>query len=227
MSSEPYILAIETSQGISSVALSKGEDILGIIITQEKNKTADKINLMIDEVLQSGNLKYTDLNCISVSGGPGSYTGLRIGVATAKGLAYALDIPLIHIETFIAMKVELESINSDIFDYYVPMQDARRKDAFLSVIDSNNEYLLNPTCMTIDEHTLEQWSSKGRVVIMGNRLDKFQFLAQHSTVVIVNNLQLTAASLINLTYKKYRQNNFEDLAYYEPKYYKNFYTAKN
>jgi tRNA threonylcarbamoyladenosine biosynthesis protein TsaB len=104
----PYILCIETSSGYCSVALSYGNTLVSQAIENQKNKAADKLNLLVDTVMNESKLTFKELDAIAISGGPGSYTGLRIGVSVAKGLAYALKIPLIHVETFFAMKLKLK-----------------------------------------------------------------------------------------------------------------------
>ncbi|MCO5247799.1 MAG: tRNA (adenosine(37)-N6)-threonylcarbamoyltransferase complex dimerization subunit type 1 TsaB [Chitinophagales bacterium] len=226
MAEKPYILTIETSQGISSVALGRAEEVVDVLIEEEKNKAADKINLMIDGIVKRNTLQFSDINAIGVSGGPGSYTGLRIGVATVKGLAYALNIPLIHIESLIAMKVGLESKVKKNFDFYIPLIDARRKDAFTAVINKENEYILEPSCLTIEENTFQTWLEKGNVVYFGDDIEKFKFLSETKNTAFYTDVRLKASDLIPLTYDKYLSQRFENIIYYEPKYYKDFYTYR-
>ena len=223
----PYILCIETSSGYCSVALSYGNTLVSQAIENQKNKAADKLNLLIDEVMNESKLKFKELDAIAISGGPGSYTGLRIGVSVAKGLAYALEIPLIHVETFLAMKAQVEDQCKSEFDRYIPMIDARRMDAFTAIINSQNEYILEPQCLTIDENLIDKWSENYRIVIFGHELDKFNILLQNKvSIIYLNNINLEAKCMMFLANDKYLKSQFEDIAYYEPKYYKNFHSSR-
>jgi tRNA threonylcarbamoyladenosine biosynthesis protein TsaB len=222
----PYILCIETSSGYCSVALSYGNTLVSQAIENQKNKAADKLNLLVDTVMNESKLTFKELDAIAISGGPGSYTGLRIGVSVAKGLAYALKIPLIHVETFFAMKAQVENVSDLKFDQYIPMIDARRMDAFTAIINNQNEYILEPECITIDEDFIEKWCQSYRNVIFGHELDKFNILLQNKTFIIyLNNINLEAKYMIALATDKYLKNQFEDIAYYEPKYYKLFHSS--
>lgn len=222
----PYILCIETSFGFCSVALGSGDQLIHQAKETQKNQSADKINLLINEVMSQSELSFKDLSAIAISGGPGSYTGLRIGVSVAKGLAYALKIPLIHVETFIAMKAQLEQEHESDFDRYIPMIDARRMDAFTAIINQRNEYILEPQCLTIDEDLIEKWSQNDRIVIFGHELDKFNILLKENPFIIyLNNINLEAKSMISIANDKFNKNQIEDIAYYEPKYYKNFHSS--
>jgi tRNA threonylcarbamoyladenosine biosynthesis protein TsaB len=222
----PYILCIETSSGYCSVALSQGDTLVHQAIESQKNQAADKLNLLIAEVMEKSGISFKDLQAIAISGGPGSYTGLRIGVAVVKGMAYALKIPLIHVETFLAMKAQVVDQTKLKFDRYIPMIDARRMDAFTAVIDHNNEYLVQPQCLTIDEDLLEKWSQNYRIVIFGHGLDKFNILFENKSFIIyLNNINLEAKFMIGIANDKYLNNKIEDVAYYEPKYYKNFHSS--
>lgn len=222
----PYILCIETSSGFCSVALSRGSDFIYQALESEKNRTADRINLLIEEVITNSEITFKDLNAIAISGGPGSYTGLRIGVAVAKGLAYALRIPLIHVETFITMKSKLEEVCGSKFDRYIPMIDARRMDAFTAILNEQNEYILEPQCLTIDQALIEKWSQNYRIVIFGHELNKFNILLQENPFIIyLNNITLEAKYMITSAHEKYFKNQFEDIAYYEPRYYKKFHSS--
>lgn len=222
----PYILCIETSSGFCSVAICHGKNLVYQAIENQKNQTADRLNLLIEELILKSGITFKELNAIAISGGPGSYTGLRIGVSVAKGLAYALKIPLIHVETFLAMKAQVEAVQSSRFELYIPMIDARRMDAFTAIIDKHNDYILEPQCLTIDENLLKDWSQYGQIVVFGHELDKFNILLQNKPFIIyLNNITLEAKSMIEIANNKFIKNQIEDIAYYEPKYYKNFHSS--
>lgn len=225
MDSSLIILNIETSAGISSVALGRGQQLLVETISDGVNKTADCLHLQIQEVMDKAGIAFKDLAAVAISGGPGSYTGLRIGASAAKGISYALNIPLIHVETFQAMRLALLDKISQSFDYYVPMLDARRMDAFLAVIDKNGEYLLKPSCVTMEDNTLDEYSKRGSVMAFGNNIGRFRSIIEKHNVLVEDGIVLTSKSLIPISYVKLLQSEFEDTVYYEPNYYKSFHSS--
>ena len=223
MAREPYILCIETSQGICSVAISQGNTLLYEAVESEKNRTADRLSSLIEEAMSQSNTNYDVLSAVAVSGGPGSYTGLRIGVSTAKGIAYALRIPILHIETFKAMQQAFTAQNNFPYDYYIPLIDARRKDAFTAVLDSKGNYLLQPQCLTIEADTFTKWANS-KIAFFGQEIERFKDWIQAPQSDFSNQVALQAHSMIVLAYAKYQNKAFEDTAYYEPHYYKSFYS---
>lgn len=225
MNKLPLILCIETSAGICSVAIGRGAEILCQVVEYQRNSAADKLQTLIDELLTGSGLQFRDIDAVAVSGGPGSYTGLRIGVSTAKGIAYALGIPLIHIESFQAMKAQLQLQESEKFDLYIPMIDARRADAFLCVMDSKREYLMPPQCITIEENTFDIWRKKGQIMIFGQELDKFRAILSGKDLEFRESIYLYAGSMAGLAYEKFEQKMLENIAYYEPRYYKSFHSS--
>lgn len=225
MDTNPLILHIETSSGFCSVALSRGEELLAEIVSQKVNSSADELNLLIQQLCSTANIALRELHAVSVSGGPGSYTGLRIGASSAKGIAYALQIPLIHIETFQAMKVELEKKVKYNYDYYIPMIDARRMDAFISVLTIVGEYVENPQCVTIDINSFEIYARVGKVIIFGNNISRFRPILEKDGITFIDDVILTASSMISIANVKFCKKEFENIAYYEPKYYKSFHSS--
>lgn len=221
----PLILNIESSSGYCSIALTRGEHVIIENISFKINSTADELHLMVQESLEKSQLVFEDISAIAVSGGPGSYTGLRIGVSAAKGYAYALKIPLIHVETFHIMKVEFQKKHKYFFDYFIPMIDARRMDAFVSVLNIVEEYVEEPICITIDEYFFETYARHGNVAVFGNKLDRFSDILTKNGISFFNDVVANANSMANLSYVKFLQNEFVDLAYYEPKYYKSFHSS--
>lgn len=221
----PFILCIETSAGACSVAIGKGPELLCQVVEHQRNSAADRLQTLIDELLYNAGVQFKDLAAVAVSGGPGSYTGLRIGVACAKGIAYALNIPLIHVESFQAMKVQFESEKTEKFDLYIPMLDARRTDAFVCVMDTNGEYLMLPQCITIEENVFETWTNKGKTLVFGQELDKFRTILSGSDLTFRDSIFLYAGAMAGIAYEKFEEKLFEDIAYYEPRYYKSFHSS--
>lgn len=227
MSTHPHILCIETSSGITSVALSAGENSVAQKVEYTKNSAGSQLQNLIEGVLLQADIDFKELDAIAVSGGPGSYTGLRIGVSVAKGMAYALNIPLVLVETFQAMKKQLELKNKNQYDFYIPMIDARRIDAFTCILNQKGEFVLTPRCLTIESHTFDEWLSKNQnVIVFGNEIDKFREIVENKIRKFDGNVTLFAESMIPNAVDKFKKGRFEDVAYVEPKYYKSFYTAK-
>jgi len=213
-----YILNIETATKNCSVSLSKNGQTVAIKeVSEEQFSHAEKLHLFIKEVLASERILLADLNAVAVSKGPGSYTGLRIGVSAAKGLCYALNIPLIAVDT-LAVLAEKTSVNSGII---IPMIDARRMEVFTQMF--NKEYLplsvaealiVDETAfadITEDIHLIGDGALKCKTVLTD---DKFIY---HEDVVYPS-----ANEMSRISYKKYVENTFEDVAYFEPYYLKDF-----
>ena len=213
-----YILNIETATKNCSVSLSKNGQTVAIKeISEEQFSHAEKLHLFIKEVLVSGGILLADLNAVAVSKGPGSYTGLRIGVSAAKGLCYALNIPLIAVDT-LAVLAEKIRIDSGII---IPMIDARRMEVFTQMFDKDLNTLSTAEALIVDEtaftdineniHLIGDGALKCKTVLTD---DKFIY---HEDVIYPS-----ANDMSRLSYKKYIENTFEDVAYFEPYYLKDF-----
>jgi len=213
-----YILNIETATKNCSVSLSKNGQTVAIKeVSEEQFSHAEKLHFFIKEVLASENISLEDLNAVAVSKGPGSYTGLRIGVSAAKGLCYALSIPLIAVDT-LAVLAEKISVDSGII---IPMIDARRMEVFTQMFNKEYSSLSVAEALIIDEkvftditediHLIGDGALKCKTVLTD---DKFNF---HEDVVYPS-----ADEMSRISYKKYVENTFEDVAYFEPYYLKDF-----
>lgn len=228
MQTVPHILCIETSTRVTSVALSAGKNCLSHKVERTKNSAGGQLQNLISDALSQAGIDFKELDAIAVSGGPGSYTGLRIGVSVAKGMAYALNIPLILVETFQAMKQQLTSQNGQLYDIYIPMIDARRMDAFTCVMDQQGEFILTPRCITIENHTFDQWiNDEHKTIVFGKEIEKFKSILEDRVSQFQEDVTLLAESMIPIAFEKYQLKKFENVAYFEPKYYKSFYTAIN
>lgn len=213
-----YILNIETATKNCSVSLSKNGQTVAIKeISEEQFNHAEKLHLFIKEVLASENISLENLNALAVSKGPGSYTGLRIGVSAAKGLCYALNIPLIAVDT-LSVLAEKVSVDSGMI---VPMIDARRMEVFTQMFDKDLNTLSTAEALIVDEtafvdineniHLIGDGALKCKIVLTD---DKFIY---HEDVVYPS-----AYEMSRISYKKYLENTFEDVAYFEPYYLKDF-----
>ncbi|MBO2543944.1 tRNA (adenosine(37)-N6)-threonylcarbamoyltransferase complex dimerization subunit type 1 TsaB [Salegentibacter sp. BDJ18] len=213
------ILCLETATTNCSVALSK--DGVQLALKEDKSNNyshAEKLHVFIDEILKENNFAVTDLDAIAVSKGPGSYTGLRIGVSTAKGLCFSLDIPLISIATLasLAAQVELEK------GFIIPMLDARRMEVYSAVFDQNLKNIRETKAEVLDESSFIEFLEKKKTVFIGNGVEKFEEICKHSNAKFISDKLPSAREMCSLAEAKYKISDTEDVAYFEPYYLKDF-----
>lgn len=212
------ILNIETATKNCSVALSKAGKTLAIKELSEQNFShAEKLHVFIEELFSETNLKLEDLNAVAVSQGPGSYTGLRIGVSAAKGLCYALSIPLIALDTLeiLARKIQ---VNSGII---IPMIDARRLEVFSAFFDSSFTKIRAIKAEVIDENSYQEESEI--LHLIGDGAMKFKEILTDEKFHYYPEIQFPSAEEMSLiSFQKFQNSQFEDVAYFEPFYLKDF-----
>jgi len=213
-----YILQIETATTNCSVALSKNGKTIAVKEVNDGYSHAENIHVFIKDILVENKLKYTDLSAIAVSKGPGSFTGLRIGVSSAKGLCFALDIPLISIDTLQVLAKQAQ-INEGVI---ISMVDARRMEAYTAVYDGNHEQLKPVSATVFDTHYFEDYLAKGKVTFIGNAVAKLQTVLQHDNAIFLAETLPSANEMSALAFTKFQDKNFEDVAYFEPYYLKDF-----
>ncbi|MFK8297236.1 tRNA (adenosine(37)-N6)-threonylcarbamoyltransferase complex dimerization subunit type 1 TsaB [Capnocytophaga cynodegmi] len=210
------ILCIETSGLNCSVAISKDSTLLAER-TENKGKFthAESLHVFINEVVGLAGISLREIDAIAVSGGPGSYTGLRIGVSTAKGLCFALNKPLITIST-------LQILASQITDneIIIPMIDARRMEVYSAVFDRNFNEIEKTEAKILDKNSYAEWLSKGKVIFLGDGVDKFSEICDNPNAVFVKNAYPQARDMIIHALEKFKNKAFEDIAYFEPNYLK-------
>ena len=213
------LLCIETATTNCSVALSVDGSVISL---QEDNNNqyshAERLHIYIEELLKSSNLNKTQLQAIAVSKGPGSYTGLRIGVSAAKGLCFALDIPLISIPTLESLANQVKKNNGII----VSMLDARRMEVYSAVFDANKIQIRDTKAEVLFKDSFLEYLNKGLVYFIGNGVDKFKNICTHKNAVFIEDKLPSAAEMGILAEGKYKKRDFEDLAYFEPYYLKDF-----
>jgi tRNA threonylcarbamoyladenosine biosynthesis protein TsaB len=213
-----YILNIETSTTNCSVALAKDGEV---VCLKEDNSLkyshAERLHVYIDEVLNNANLKKSELSAVAVSKGPGSYTGLRIGVSAAKGLCFALDIPLISVPTLeaLAYKIKIEK------GCIVAMLDARRMEVYASVFDCDYNCIESTEAKILDKNSYSNTLKNQSVYFVGNGVEKTKAIIQHPNAFFDSQLP-SAVQMCSLSYNKFQAKDFEDLAYFEPYYLKDF-----
>jgi tRNA threonylcarbamoyladenosine biosynthesis protein TsaB len=224
----PKLLHIDTAGFFCSVALSEGDNLLGLRETSEKNAHARVITVYIHDLLASFNLKPADLSAIAVSMGPGSYTGLRIGVSAAKGLCYALDIPFIGMNTLqiMALGTREMAAASDMLprdSMICPMIDARRMEVYSALYDRNGNEIRETTAEILDKDSYADLLEKQRVIFSGNGSQKLKpLLANCKNAFFMDDFHPSAKYMLGIAYRKFVASQFEDTAYCEPFYLKEF-----
>lgn len=217
------ILGIETSTRVCTVALhSEGE----LIASQSYHLDKSHSSLLpgiLDQLLKNSGVEKSDLKAVSVSEGPGSYTGLRIGVSAAKGLAFGLDIPLISIPTLYLIAGSLQgSMAPDTLA--IPMIDARRMEVYASVYDHQMNCIRAVEPMIIDENSFSKYADY-RLLLLGDGASKCEIIG-HRSYQILDEIFPDARCMGKLAYQKFLDKSFEDVAYFEPLYLKQFQTKK-
>ncbi len=214
-----YILCIETTTTNCSVSISKDGKTIAL---QEENREnyshSENLHGFISKALEQAKVSKSQLNAVAVSRGPGSYTGLRIGVSAAKGLCFALDIPLVSIDTLQAFAYEV----TDETDYIIPMLDARRMEVYACVFDGNKNKLEKIKAVILDENSFAEYLEKGKVIFLGNANEKFKPVCNHPNAGFLDAKLPSANDMASLADYKYKKSDFEDVAYFEPYYLKDF-----
>lgn len=220
------ILLIETATRVCSVGLTTNGTITAIRESFEQRSHAELITIFIDEVLQDSNVDINKLDAVAVSMGPGSYTGLRIGVSTAKGICYALDIPLIAIDTLQAMAMGLAELRNQPDELYCPMIDARRMEVYTAVFDHANKRLSDTEALIIDEKSFEAMRNKNKLVFFGDGADKCKkILGSHHHAIFIDQFHPSVINMSDIAEHKFVEKKFENSAYFEPFYLKDFVAA--
>ncbi|MCB0463006.1 MAG: tRNA (adenosine(37)-N6)-threonylcarbamoyltransferase complex dimerization subunit type 1 TsaB [Flavobacteriaceae bacterium] len=219
-----YILNIETSTTNCSVSLSFEGETLVLKEDYDNNYShAERLHVYIDEVLKQAKIKPSQLDAIAVSKGPGSYTGLRIGVSAAKGLCFALGKPLIAISTLEALAHQVKTDEGII----IPMLDARRLEVYSAVFDSSYIRLRETQAQVLNEDSFKAFLDEGKVTFIGNGVAKTKELIIHNNAVFIDGKLPSADQMSQLAYNKYKKNDIEDVAYFEPYYLKDFIALKS
>jgi len=213
-----YILNIETATKNCSVALAKdGKTILYKEIAEEGYSHAERLHVFIEEIIKEAGIGYQDLSAIAVSQGPGSYTGLRIGVSAAKGLCFALDIPLIAVDTLQVLASQAKVSNGLI----ISMLDARRMEVYSAIFTPNFESKRAVQAEIITENSFEDLEETLHFV--GDCADKCKAVLTRENFVFLEEIKHPSAREMSfLSFEKYKKNDFVDVAYFEPYYLKDF-----
>ena len=221
------LLCIETSGKNCSVALFEGLQLVSIReVHTEQFSHSENLHVFIEQVLKESNLQPKAIKAIAISAGPGSYTGLRIGVATAKGLCYGWDIPLIALPTLRILAEQVTYEFTDI-EYIIPMIDARRMEVFTAVYSHDFSPILGERAEIHTESTFDTYLNKGKTIFLGDGITKFQAICKHKNAYFWENKFPSAKQMGRLALEKYQAQAFEDIAYFEPFYLKEVYLVKS
>ena len=214
----PYILNIETATKNCSVALAKdGKTILCKEIAEEGYSHAERLHVFIDEIIKEVGITFQELSAIAVSQGPGSYTGLRIGVSAAKGLCFALDIPLIAVDTLQVLASQAKVSNGLI----IPMLDARRMEVYSAIFTPNFENKRAVQAQIIIENSFEDLQET--LYFVGDCAEKCKAVLNKENHIFLGDIKYPSAKEMSfLSFEKHQKNDFVDVAYFEPYYLKDF-----
>ncbi|PQB05129.1 tRNA (adenosine(37)-N6)-threonylcarbamoyltransferase complex dimerization subunit type 1 TsaB [Aureitalea marina] len=212
------ILCLETASTNCSVALSVDGSVAAFKEDNGRNYShSESLHVFIEQMLDQAGVSLSELGAIAVSKGPGSYTGLRIGVSAAKGLCFSLDIPLIAIPTLdnLAMQVDAEGL-------IVPMLDARRMEVYTAVYDQDHQILEPTRAQVLGGDSFSDQLEKGKMTFLGGGAVKFKEICEHPNAVFNTELQPSARAMASKAQKFFDSERFEDVAYFEPYYLKDF-----
>ena len=213
-----YILHLETATKVCSVALSLNGQLKQLKEIEEAGFThGENLTLLIEDALKSEGITANQLSAVSIASGPGSYTGLRIGVSTAKGFCYALSIPLIAVDALIS--IQQNAIEKYPNQNIIPMIDARRMEVFAAVYNSRGEILKPISADILDENSYTEFEP---FVACGDGAEKLKDLWTGRAIIFATEILSSAKGQVKLAYHKFEQKAFEDVAYFEPFYLKDF-----
>jgi tRNA threonylcarbamoyladenosine biosynthesis protein TsaB len=224
------ILCLETSTKVCSVALGKDGKIISLKeSSDEKYSHAENLTVYIEEVCREAKISLREIGAIAISKGPGSFTGLRIGVSTAKGLCYALDKPLIAINSLEAMAGGCISHRTSVIGHqslFCPMIDAKRMEVYCAVYDENTREIKKTSAEIIDENSFSDLLAKNKIYFFGDGAEKCKSKIKHPSAIFLDNINPSAQFMLPIAEKYFSEKNFEGLAYFEPFYLKYFVSTK-
>lgn len=213
------ILNLETATTNCSVSIARNGEIISSREDNSPNYShSEQLHIFIEEALKGASLTFKDISAVAVSKGPGSYTGLRIGVSAAKGLCFSLDLPLISVSTLESLAMQGHEKN---YDFIIPVLDARRMEVYSAIFDAQGNRLRETKAEIINKDSFLEYAQKGSVLLIGDGAEKCRELLDHPNFSFLTALP-TAKEMGELSYKKFKANDFENVAYFEPYYLKDF-----
>ncbi len=224
------ILNIETATCVCSVALVNNGELSSLKESLQDKSHSSLLSVFIEEILRQNNLAVSALDAVAISKGPGSYTGLRIGVSTAKGLCYGATIPLISVSTLQAMvsgilnheKIKCISRDKLRETLFCPLIDARRMEVYTGIFDYSNKIIENIQAKIIDRSSFDNYLTDKKIVFFGSGSDKCKNLLKNKNAVFIDGFNTSAGYMAGLAEDAYNRGEFENTAYFEPYYLKDF-----
>jgi len=216
------ILNIETSTSVCSVSLSKNGNIIDIKESFEDKSHASLLTIFIQDLLKNNSIDATNLDAISVSEGPGSYTGLRIGVSTAKGVCYAKSIPLIAINTMQSMALMAKTKLKESNMLFCPMIDARRMEVYSALFNNDIKQIRKTIAEVIDNTSYNTELDKNKIAFFGDGANKCKQFIKHKNSTFISNIYPSSNYMGIIAEKHFNKKEFKDVAYFEPFYLKDF-----
>jgi tRNA threonylcarbamoyladenosine biosynthesis protein TsaB len=225
------ILCLETATDLCSVALCNNSGVVSLRESNESKSHGSRLTIFIEEILRENGIGASALDAIAVSKGPGSYTGLRIGVSVAKGLAYSASIPLIALETTLSMFHGLSSCCPEIFSVdektiFCPMLDARRMEIYYAMYDREGNTIKDISAEIIAPDTFDDIPVKQKIVLFGEGAAKCRDVIKRENLYFAENFRISASHMHRPVIHAFNNRIFEDVAYFEPLYLKDFITSQ-
>ncbi|MGA1582273.1 MAG: tRNA (adenosine(37)-N6)-threonylcarbamoyltransferase complex dimerization subunit type 1 TsaB [Saprospiraceae bacterium] len=214
------ILCLETATEVCSVAVAIDGRVVGHREAAHPWDHASRVTVLIGECLKEAGMDIGELSAVAVSVGPGSYTGLRVGFACAKGICSGLGIPLIGVDTLHSLALAAASDGDDAESYIIPMIDARRLEVYASVYAPDGQMVQPPSALILEPESFHDYFLRGPVVFVGNGADKWRTLTANSDKSLFPNIRCSALHLINPAREAWRAEAFQNLAYFSPYYLK-------
>jgi tRNA threonylcarbamoyladenosine biosynthesis protein TsaB len=213
------ILCLETATTNCSVSISKSGKVIALKEDfNDKYSHSERLHCYIDDVISECNFTLKDLDAIAVSKGPGSFTGLRIGVSAAKGLCVSLDIPLISVNTLESLAHQVKEKMHTI----IPMLDARRMEFYSAVFSGNKEQIRETKAEILDQHSFSEYNKGENIFFIGNGVRKYKELCPYKKSTFLEDNLPSAKEMTSIAEDRYLKKQFEDVAYFEPYYLKDF-----
>lgn len=216
------ILSLDTSTKVCSVAIHQAGVLIGCQAYHLQKSHSNLLPVTIQQLVENCELSMSDIEAVALSAGPGSYTGLRIGTATAKGLAYSLDIPLIAVDTLDSMIAQVRPFAPQGM-LLCPMIDARRMEVYCKVVDSSGKELWPTQPLVVEGNSFDAFK-ESTLLLFGNGSDKLQGVLEGSSMSFIPDIHPSAAYMGLLAYSRFSADTFEDIAYFEPEYLKEYRT---
>lgn len=221
------ILYIETGTNVCSVAIADENSIIGIRESNDEKAHATQLTVFIDQLLKETGTSISQIDAVTVSKGPGSYTGLRIGVSAAKGICYAAEKPLIAVSSLDSMAWGLKSLHKTFLetnkvDLICPMIDARRMEVYTALYNEKLDRIKPIEALVVNEDSFKDQLSKHKILFFGNGAAKCKALINHPNAFFIENFSPSAQFMIPLALEYFSTQHFENVAYFEPYYLKDF-----